>query len=136
MTNEIDGLIQEAGDSLFAPEKLEDIRCRLSFVAASECNCDETPHENALHDLAHDDVPVLLSVIDRLTRPAITTVEELDALPLNTVVVDAVGIPRTKRHGNSHMSGGWTHAGNSPLTSRELADGRAMTVVWHPEWSA
>lgn len=62
----VDGLIQAVGDSLFAPETLEDIRCRLSFIAASECNCIEGPHENALHDLAHDDVPVLLQVIERL----------------------------------------------------------------------
>lgn len=65
----------------------------------------------------------------------IATVEQLDALPLDTVVVDAVGIPRTKRHGNSHMSAGWTHAGNSPLKSNELADGRPMCVVSHPDWS-
>jgi hypothetical protein len=65
----------------------------------------------------------------------VRTVEQLAALPLNTVVVDAIGIPRTKRHGNSHMPGGWTHAGNGPLTSRELADGRDMVIAWHPGWS-
>ena len=64
----------------------------------------------------------------------ITTAEELDALPLDAVVVDAAGIPRTKRHGDSHMSAGWTHAGRSPLRSGELADGRPMRVVWHPDW--
>ncbi|TFD27466.1 hypothetical protein [Cryobacterium cryoconiti] len=60
----------------------------------------------------------------------VTTVEELDALNLDAVVVDVGGCPRTKRFGNSHMPGGWTHAGNSPLRSSELADGRPMTVVY------
>lgn len=63
----------------------------------------------------------------------IETSEQLDALPLNAVVVDASAIPRTSRHGDSHMPGGWTHAGRSPLKSRELADGRPMFVAWHPE---
>lgn len=62
----IDDLVQASSDSLFAPETLEDIRCRLSFIAASECNCPEGPHENALHDLADDDVPVLLRVIEQM----------------------------------------------------------------------
>ncbi|OBK09035.1 hypothetical protein A5746_00940 [Mycolicibacterium conceptionense] len=66
-------------------------------------------------------------------HPVIETVEQLDALPLNTVVVDAAGIPRTSRHGDSHMPGGWTHAGRSPLSSHELADGRPMRVVYNPE---
>lgn len=61
----IDELIQASSDSLFAPETLEDIRCRLSFIEASECNCNEGPHENALHDLADDDVPVLLRVVEK-----------------------------------------------------------------------
>jgi hypothetical protein len=60
----------------------------------------------------------------------VTTVDELNALPLDTVVVDYAGVPRTKRSGNSHMPGGWTHAGNSPLRATELADGHPMTVVY------
>lgn len=64
----------------------------------------------------------------------ITTAEQLDALPLDSVVVDAAGIPRTARHGDSHTGGGWTHAGRSPLKSRELADGRPMVVVWTGRW--
>lgn len=74
--------------------------------------------------------------VEQMRRQACTirTIDQLDALPLDTVVVDAAGIPRTKRHRNSHMAGGWTHAGNSPLTSAELADGRDMVVVWHPDW--
>ncbi|OYN80443.1 hypothetical protein [Mycolicibacterium sphagni] len=64
----------------------------------------------------------------------IRTVEELDALPLDSVVVDRAGIPRTKRGGDSHMPAGWTHAGRSPLRSHELADGRAMLLIWHPAW--
>jgi hypothetical protein len=63
-------------------------------------------------------------------HPVVTTAEDLDALSLDAVVVDRAGVPRTKRAGNSHMPGGWTHAGNSPLTSRELADGKPMTVIY------
>lgn len=63
----------------------------------------------------------------------IETVEQLDALPLNSVVVDASGIPRTNRTGDSVMRGGWTNAGRIPISSRELADGRPMVVVYHPE---
>ena len=63
----------------------------------------------------------------------ITTVEELDALPLDSVVVDRHGTPRTKRAGDSYMGAGWTHAGNSPLTSRELADGYLMHVAYNPK---
>ncbi|OBB15485.1 hypothetical protein A5731_00525 [Mycolicibacterium conceptionense] len=78
-------------------------------------------------------VPELAAAIDAELHPVIETVEQLDALPLNTVVVDAAGIPRTSRHGDSHMPGGWTHAGRSPLSSHELADGRPMRVVYNPE---
>ncbi len=60
----------------------------------------------------------------------VETVEELDALPLDSVVVDLAGVPRTKRAGNSYMPGGWTAGGSSPLTSRELADGNPMIVVY------
>ncbi|MGR6521856.1 hypothetical protein ACU5JM_09510 [Rhodococcus erythropolis] len=57
---------------------------------------------------------------------------ELDALPVNSVVVDASDTPRTKRYGDSHMGAGWTNAGRSPLSSRELADGRPMRVLFTP----
>lgn len=60
----------------------------------------------------------------------ITTAAELDACNLDAVVVDRGGCPRTKRHGDSHMGGGWTNAGRSPLKSSELADGHKMTVVF------
>lgn len=54
--------------SIFAPETLQDVKCRLSFIEASECNCAEGPHENAIHDLAHHDVPVLLKVIEHMAE--------------------------------------------------------------------
>jgi hypothetical protein len=59
----------------------------------------------------------------------VTTAEELNALPVGSVVVDASGTARMNRHGDSHMGGGWTHAGRHPLKSTELANGRPMTVV-------
>ncbi|AII28211.1 hypothetical protein VC74_gp59 [Mycobacterium phage Sparky] len=65
--------------SIWAPETLQQVRDRLEFIDAHECDCDESPHSNALHDLANDDVPVLLKVIegqaaeiDRLRRGAKT----------------------------------------------------------------
>lgn len=63
MSDDINQLVQAASTSLFSPESLDDIRCRLSFIEASECNCGEGPHENAIHDLIEDDVPVLFHVI-------------------------------------------------------------------------
>ncbi|MBP3087014.1 hypothetical protein [Mycolicibacterium fortuitum] len=51
--------------SIWAPESLQQVRDRLEFIDAHECDCGETPHESALHDLAHDDVPALLKVIER-----------------------------------------------------------------------
>jgi hypothetical protein len=68
MNDNIDDAIRSAGDSLFSPETLDDITARLALIAHSECNCGTTPHENALHDLAVDDVPVLLRVVERLHR--------------------------------------------------------------------
>ena len=62
----------------------------------------------------------------------VVTAAELDALPVDTVVVDQSGIPRMKRYPSSHMPGGWTHGGRDPLSARMLADGHPMTVAWLP----
>lgn len=75
----------------------------------------------------------LIAELERARGVEITTAAELDALPIDSVVVDVAGIQRAARHGDSHMAGGWTHAGRSPLKSRELADGRPMRVVWRPD---
>lgn len=75
-----DVIVQGCSDSIFAPESLADIKCRLSFIEASECNCVEGPHENALHDLVRDDVPVLLKVVDQLAAELKTTRAQLAAL--------------------------------------------------------
>lgn len=77
MSDDINQLVQAASTSLFSPESLDDIRCRLSFIEASECNCVEGPHENALHDLVRDDVPVLLKVVDQLAAELKTTRAQL-----------------------------------------------------------
>lgn len=61
----VDELVEASSYSLFAPATLQDIRNRLSCIAASECDCGESPHENAVHDLIADDVPVLLRVIEK-----------------------------------------------------------------------
>ena len=52
--------------SIFSPESLQEIRDRLAHIEASECDCDESPHLDALHDVARDDVPVLLALVDQL----------------------------------------------------------------------
>ena len=65
MSDTADELIQATGDSFWSPETLQEVRDRLEYIDAHECDCGETPHESALHDLAHDDVPVLLKVIER-----------------------------------------------------------------------
>lgn len=64
--------------------------------------------------------------------PTILTADELDALPVDSVVVDIYGTPRMKRRADSVMGAGWTNAGRSPLSARELADGRPMHVVYVP----
>lgn len=68
-----------------------------------------------------------------VSRPRVVeTAEELDALPVDSVVIDFAGTPRTKRHGDSHMPAGWTHAGRDPISSALLADGRPMAVLYEP----
>ncbi|GAA2418352.1 hypothetical protein [Mycolicibacterium llatzerense] len=59
-----DDLIANASDSLFAPESVQDVRKRLARIESAGCPCVESDHLNALHDLAHHDVPVLLGVIE------------------------------------------------------------------------
>ena len=64
--SDLDTLLQGCSTSLFKPESLDDVRDRLDYIEEHECNCNEGPHENALHDLAHDDVPILLELISLL----------------------------------------------------------------------
>lgn len=66
----LDEAIERCSDSIFAPESLEDVRQRLARIEATGCPCLESDHQNALHDLAHDDVPVLLRVIEQLSALA------------------------------------------------------------------
>ncbi len=65
-------------------------------------------------------------------RDVVMTAEELDALPIDTVVVDRAGIPRTKRRGDSSLPAGWTHAGRDPISSAMLADGHPLVIVYRP----
>lgn len=51
-------------DNLFAPASTRDVLDRLARIEASDCPCDESPHLNALYDLAYDDVPILLLAIE------------------------------------------------------------------------
>lgn len=67
--DDLNDLIQQCGyHGLFSPTSLDDVRQTLSIISRTECPCDESGHLSALHDLAHDDVPVLLRVIEHLYR--------------------------------------------------------------------
>jgi len=69
--SEVDRLLEDhkfsPDGSIFEPESLQDICERLGYIDEHECVCNESPHLNALHDLAYDDVPALLTVLDTLT---------------------------------------------------------------------
>ena len=49
--------------SLDAPTSLDDIRERLARCTHG-CRCDDGDHENAVHDLATSDVPVLIAAFE------------------------------------------------------------------------
>lgn len=57
--------------SIFAPRALQEIRDRHTRASQSVCDCLDSDHENVLHDLATDDVPVLLRLIDHLWSPGV-----------------------------------------------------------------
>ena len=129
----VDDLIQALGDSIFAPETLQQVRDRIARIDSTACMCGDTPHENALHDLAHDDVPVLLRAIDRLAPQRITTVEQLDELPEGAVIhvphkLTASSVEH--RHGRwwpNRSTGPYRHAFRDELLPALL--------IWHPDWS-
>ncbi|BCO56111.1 hypothetical protein MINTM005_13550 [Mycobacterium intracellulare] len=67
MSESTDAELYAASDySLFGPESLEDVQQRLARIDSNECRCGDSPHENALHDLAHDDAPALLRLVESL----------------------------------------------------------------------
>lgn len=128
-------VVRHWGDGYTEPrEEFIGCSCNVEYwghIQHADCTCyeggyfdeaDEAPQKHAEHVHA-----------EWVAARTIETVEQLDALPLNSVVVDASGIPRTNRTGDSVMRGGWTNAGRIPISSRELADGRPMVVVYHPE---
>lgn len=84
---EVDALLAERADgSLFAPHSMQHVRERLAHIDRTPCMCSDSSHENALHDLARDDVPELLHVIEALAPRRIETTEQLDALAVESVV--------------------------------------------------
>jgi hypothetical protein len=52
--------------SLFAPATLAEVKQRLHRIEETPCYCNDRPHDNAIHDLAEDDEPVLIAEIERL----------------------------------------------------------------------
>ena len=61
--------------SLDAPTSLDDIRERLARCTHG-CRCDDGDHENAVHDLASSDVPVLLAAFE----DAVVTLARIQAV--------------------------------------------------------
>ena len=97
--------------------------------------CEEVDVAKIEHsfDCMADGLADYLTEYDGWSKPrTVNSTADLDALPVNSVVVDASDTPRTKRYGDSHMGAGWTNAGRSPLSSLELADGRPMRVLFTP----
>lgn len=113
--------------SLFSPETLQEVRDRLEYIEEHECDCGETPHESALHDLAHEDVPALLHVIERLTPRTITTPQDLDRVAARSVVRSAAGTIAARFDGRN----GVVFGDDRPFPWHQLA--LPATVLWSPE---
>lgn len=117
--------------SIWAPETLQQVRDRLEYIDAHECDCDELPHSSALHDLAHDDVPVLLRVIERMTPRSIETAAELNALPPESIIKTKGGTVACR-----HYSGvGVVFGDDRPFTWSAMETELPATVLWSPEAS-
>lgn len=137
MTDTADDLLESHKFSpdgrIWAPETLKQVRDRLEYIDAHECDCGETPHEDALHDLAHDDVPVLLKIIERLAPRRIETAADLDALPKAGTVVRA-------DDGEFYCSAGLMPSGETWWTRFDFEKSHKTsevalpaTVLWSPE---
>lgn len=97
-----DDLIEREGDyGLFAPKSIQDVRERLARIESTGCPCVESDHLNALHDLAHDDVPVLLGVIEtqdaenQTLRAAIKSIRDIAiglGRPLHRMLGDILAV--------------------------------------------
>ena len=70
MSRYVDRLLSECvvGGSPYAPRTIDQIQERLHRIETNECRCGASTHENALHDLAADDVPALIRLVDLLAR--------------------------------------------------------------------
>ncbi|WP_027503342.1 hypothetical protein [Rhodococcus sp. UNC363MFTsu5.1] len=75
----------------------------------------------------------LAGLLGYVKADTITTVEELDALPFGSAIVDVAGVVRTKERRHSRFPGGWASAGKDPCPTALLADGRPLTVLFQPE---
>lgn len=131
MTDTADDLLEShkfsPDGSIWAPETLKQVQDRLEYIDAHECDCGETPHEDALHDLAHDDVPVLLKVIESLAPRIIETPADLDRLPARSVVRSSAGTIAARFDGRN----GVVFGDDRPFPWHQLA--LPATVLWSPE---
>lgn len=64
---EVDEVVRYSIEYRCTPDGLAAIKRRYRYIEDSgvDCDCGDSRHENALHDLAYSDVPVLLRIIER-----------------------------------------------------------------------
>lgn len=108
----------DAGQSMFASQSLAEIEAHLAGLDRSDCRCSDSTHENAVHDLIHIDMPVLIAEVKRLrARLAaprrIESGAEADSLSVGSVLLDAKG--RAWQKCMSHGATYWAVAAASTV---------------------
>ena len=58
--------------------------------------------------------------------------KEINALPVFTVLLDTRGVTRTRRWPDSLDGPGWAAVGKIAISSKALADGKPLLVLWNP----
>lgn len=94
--NYVDALLNEWADgedgSIFAPRAIDDVHSRIDIARVkTDCRCGDSSHENAIHDLVADHLPVLLRLIETLAPKRIETYDELMAVPIGGLVRSSAG---------------------------------------------
>jgi len=63
----------------------------------------------------------------------VITESEIDSLPARSAVLDVYGIVRGRRAYNGVGGETWQAPGKSAISSKMLADGKPLLVLWNPE---
>lgn len=58
---------------------------------------------------------------------------EIDALPVFTVLLDVYGVVRSRQFTDEDDVARWAAVGRSAITSKMLADGKPLLVLWNPD---